>query len=111
MSEEGATERVANAIGDIERAFDVAVLEIQRGTDLSRAYQGATELVETLRRLFERSADLRAQSAARIFDAERMSLATLADRIGVSKARAAQLIKTAKGTGGRQRGTSAGDAE
>ena len=42
---------------------------------------------------------------------EKIDQDALADRIGVSKARAAQLIKTAKGTGGRQRGTSAGDAE
>lgn len=96
MGKESATKPVAGSVCDIERAFEAAIAAIRAQPDPGRAYEGATELVETLRRLFEKSADLRAESAARIFDTEQMSLAVLADRIGVSKARAAQLIKTAK---------------
>lgn len=42
------------------------------------------------------AADLRARSAGRIWDTEKLSLAALADRIGVSKARADQLIRSIK---------------
>ncbi|MEU7003491.1 hypothetical protein [Nonomuraea sp. NPDC046570] len=98
MTKEGASEAVVAALADLEHAFDTAVTAINAEADPNRAYDGATDLVETLRRIFEASADLRARSAARIFEQERMSLAGLADRIGVSKARAAQLIKTAKST-------------
>ncbi|MEV0589313.1 hypothetical protein [Nonomuraea sp. NPDC050310] len=103
MGKESAAKPVADSVSDIERAFDAATAAIRAESDAGRAYEGATELVETLRRLFEKSADLRAESAARIFDTEQMSLAVLADRIGVSKARAAQLIKTAKSATESQR--------
>ncbi|MCP2345135.1 hypothetical protein [Nonomuraea roseoviolacea] len=96
MTKEGVSEAVGSALEDLEHAFDAAITAINAESDHNVAYNGATELVETLRRLFEASADQRARSAARIFEQERMSLAGLADRIGVSKARAAQLIKTAK---------------
>lgn len=96
MTKEGVSEAVLSALADLDHAFGVALSAIDADPDHNRAYSGATELVETLRRLFEASADQRALAAARIFEHERMSLAGLADRIGVSKARAAQLIKTAK---------------
>ncbi|MFI6180793.1 hypothetical protein ACIA8R_35050 [Nonomuraea sp. NPDC051191] len=101
MAKEGVSEAVLSALADLERAFDAALMAIDADTDHNRAYNGATELVETLRRLFETSGNQRALSAARIFEQEEMSLAGLADRIGVSKARAAQLIKTAKDTRAR----------
>ncbi|MEO3871316.1 hypothetical protein ABGB18_21090 [Nonomuraea sp. B12E4] len=101
MAREGVSEAVLSALADLERAFDSALMAIDADTDHNRAYNGATELVEMLRRLFETSGNQRALSAARIFEQEEMSLASLADRIGVSKARAAQLIKTAKDTRAR----------
>jgi hypothetical protein len=96
MASEGVSEAVLSALADLERAFDAALMAIDADTDHNQAYTGATELVETMRRLFEKSGNQRALSAARIFEQEELSLASLADRIGVSKARAAQLIKTAK---------------
>ncbi|NRQ35764.1 hypothetical protein HII36_28600 [Nonomuraea sp. NN258] len=101
MANEGVSEAVRSALADLERAFGAALMAIDADTDHNRAYSGATELVETLRRLFETSGNQRALSAARIFEQEELSLAGLADRIGVSKARAAQLIKTAKDTKAR----------
>jgi hypothetical protein len=111
MTTEGVSEAVTTALADLEHAFGAAVIAINAEADPNRAYGGATELVETLRRIFEESADLRAHSAARIFQEEQMSLAGLADRIGVSKARAAQLIKTAKGTVEQQPGTATEDRQ
>ncbi|MEV0383394.1 hypothetical protein [Nonomuraea sp. NPDC050643] len=101
MAREGVSEAVLTALADLERAFGAALMAIDADTDRNRAYNGATELVETLRGLFEASGHQRALSAARIFEQEEMSLASLADRIGVSKARAAQLIRTAKDTKAR----------
>ncbi|TDB97422.1 hypothetical protein E1267_39835 [Nonomuraea longispora] len=101
MAREGVSEAVLSALADLERAFDAALMAIDADTDHNQAYNGATELVETLRRLFETSGNQRALAAARIFEQEKMSLADLADRIGVSKARAAQLVKTAKDTRAR----------
>ncbi|GAA1021470.1 hypothetical protein Aple_073660 [Acrocarpospora pleiomorpha] len=102
MTRQGSGERARNTLADLERAFDAAVAGIDAEVDPNRAYEGATELVEAVRRLFEASAELRAHSAARLFKEEQMSLAGLADRIGVSKARAAQLIKTAKSADEKQ---------
>src|SRR5690606_39947820 len=94
MAKEDVSEAVQTALASLEHAFDAAIAAINAESDPSQAYAGATELVETLRRLVEASGDQRALSAARIFEHEQMSLAGLADRIGVSKARAAQLMKT-----------------
>ena len=44
------------------------------------------------------ASELRTQAAARIWQAEELSLAALAERIGVSKARADQLIRAARAT-------------
>lgn len=102
------SEAVQTALASLEHAFDAAIAAINAEPDPSQAYAGATELVETLRRLVEASGDQRALSAARIFEHEQMSLAGLADRIGVSKARAAQLMKTAKEASGRRGSTAEG---
>ncbi|MER6578583.1 hypothetical protein [Nonomuraea sp. NPDC001023] len=102
MAKEDVSEPVQTALASLEHAFDAALAVINAEPDPSQAYAGATELVETMRRLVEASGDQRALSAARIFDHEQMSLAGLADRIGVSKARAAQLMKTAKDAGERR---------
>ncbi|MFG1751438.1 hypothetical protein [Streptosporangium sandarakinum] len=99
MTEEDATKAVAAALAALERDSEAAAGAVREIGDPNQAFQQATELVETLRKLYEASADLRAEQAARIFETERMSLAGLADRIGVSKARAAQLVKTAKSVG------------
>ncbi|WP_406319130.1 hypothetical protein OHA77_17650 [Streptosporangium sp. NBC_01639] len=96
MTEEDVTEVVAAALTALDRDFEAAVGIVRKIGDPNQAFQQATELGEILRKLYEASADLRAEQAARIFETERMSLAGLADRIGVSKARAAQLVKTAK---------------
>ncbi|MCT9929559.1 hypothetical protein N5079_04915 [Planotetraspora sp. A-T 1434] len=96
MKEEDASEAVTTALGHLDRAYDAAAEAIRAESDPRRAFERSTELVEAIRRLYEASGDLRAQSAARIFESEKMSLSVLANHIGVSKARAAQLINTAK---------------
>jgi (p)ppGpp synthase/HD superfamily hydrolase len=69
---------------------------IHRDSQAQHAFESATALADTLRQLAENAANLRARTAARIATEEKLSLSVLATRIGVSKARADQLIKSAK---------------
>ena len=71
--------------------------------DPRAAFDGATRLANTLRDAASSAAQVRAGMAAQLWRAEELSLAALADRLGVSKARAAQLVNAAK-AGTRERG-------
>lgn len=93
---EKSTEAVAKALADLDRAYKAAAAAVDAEHDPQQAFQLATEVTETLRQRTIDSADLRVLAAARVFETEQMSLAGLADRIGVSKARAAQLMRLAK---------------
>jgi hypothetical protein len=96
MAKNNAGQAVTAALENLDRSAQAVIDAIQADPDPRRAYQEATELVETMQSLLEASGDLRAKSAARIVKDEGLSLAGLAERISVSKARAAQLINTAK---------------
>jgi hypothetical protein len=69
-------------------------------TDPQAAFEFASEHQAALRALHgqeeARASRLRARQAARIREREALSLAGLADRIGVSKSRAEQLVNLAK---------------
>ena len=69
-------------------------------SDPQAAFTLASEHQDALRSLHDqeenRASRLRARQAARIRDKEALSLAGLADRIGVSKSRADQLVNLAK---------------
>ena len=57
--------------------------------------QAIRELAEEILRLWNRTTEIRVGEMFRIRDEEQLSLAKLADRVGISKARADQLIKAA----------------
>lgn len=96
MTTEDSTQAVATALADIDRAVKAAAAAIEDDRDLTRAFRLATDLTEALRERTNDAANLRVLAATRTFEAERMSLSSLADRIGVSKARAAQLINSSR---------------
>ena len=73
-----------------------AVTVIHGDSQAQHAFESATALADTLRQLAENAASLRAQTAVRIATEEKLSLSVLATRIGVSKARAEQLVKSVK---------------
>jgi hypothetical protein len=75
---------------------------IEAETAPAAAFARATRLVELLRAQVDEAAELRVRAAARIYEAESLSLAGLADRLGISKARAAQLINSSKSRGADQ---------
>jgi len=59
-------------------------------------------LAEEIQKLYNRAAGIRKGEMFRIRDEEKLSLAKLADRVGISKARADQLVKAAEAD--RQKG-------
>ena len=86
----------AVALASLRDAYEQAVAVIQGDSPAQHAFESATALADTLRQLAENAAGLRARTAARIATEEKLSLSVLAARIGVSKARADQLIKSVK---------------
>src|SRR6266566_7686255 len=84
------------ALASLRDAYDHAAAIIQGDSQTQHAFESATALADALRQLAENAANLRARTAARIAAEEKLSLSVLATRIGVSKARAEQLIKNVK---------------
>ena len=87
-----AAQEIAAALDQLQRTFRL----IEETPDPQRAFELATKLVDDLGVLYERAADLRAHQVGRIWQAEKMSLAGLAERISVSKARAGQFVARAE---------------
>src|SRR5215216_1652054 len=91
-------EAAAEALDALTTAYREAVATINAIPNPQRAFEYATQLANALRDTYQQASELRTQAAARIWQAEELSLAALAERIGVSKARADQLIRAARAT-------------
>jgi plasmid maintenance system antidote protein VapI len=89
-----------DALATIRLAYESMAAEVERAPDAVRAFATATELRNELDRLVQEAALLRARMACRVQASEGLSLAALASRLGVSKARADQLVRTATGRRG-----------
>lgn len=87
---------VRRALTDINRAVEVAAAAVGAESDSLVAFRLATDLTETLRGRSHDTAELRILAATQMYDAKHMSLSDLAEQIGVSKARAAQLIRSGR---------------
>jgi hypothetical protein len=77
-------------------AADVALSAIRRMTASQARLEAAGKLVAGLRLRSDEAARIRHAEAVRIYEAESLSLAQLANRVGVSKARADQIIRVEK---------------
>lgn len=84
---------VRAALADIDTAYRSAVARVDAEDDLDAAHTTAKELASHMRALSDGAAELRARTVRRIWAAERLSLADLGNRIGVSKTRAGQLLR------------------
>lgn len=84
---------------ELRAAIDRAIAELLALSDPCERFERAGRLVTGLRDVSRRVAQHRAESARDIYDAERVSLAALAETLGVTKARAAQLVDRARGKG------------
>jgi hypothetical protein len=87
---------VEQALRSVQLAYDQAAALIESMPDPQHAFERATDLREATDELVGQAAELRARMAGRVWDAEKMSLASLADRIGVSKSRADQFLRIAR---------------
>ena len=82
-------EDIEAAIAVLSRRLDA--IEAMPGGDAKTS--AIRDLAEEIGRLWNRAAEIRKGEMFRIRDAEELSLARLADRVGISKARAGQLSK------------------
>lgn len=90
-------ERAEAAITDLIDTYRSAVTAIRAVTDRQRAFELATKLGEAVSEVLRKeTAQLRAEFASDIYKAESLSLAGLAQRIGVSRARAQDLVEAAR---------------
>jgi DNA-binding transcriptional regulator YiaG len=83
-------------IADLRARAEALLTAIEADPDSQAGIVAATELAALVRRIADDAATLRAKLAARIRDQEKLTLAVLAERIGVSVSRADQLVKAAK---------------
>ena len=96
MSEEEADKRLEGLLTAFDLAFQRTVNAIKSDRDLDRAFRRATAVGDHVQKLREELTGLRAVTAKSIYDRDSLSLAGLADRISVSRTRAAQLVNEAK---------------
>lgn len=89
----------------IWRAVDDAVTAVRDVADPDRAYAAAKLLVNTLRDAVHITGRVHAQAAARLRAEENLSYSALAERLGVTKGRAEQLVRSAAAAADRE-GTS-----
>jgi hypothetical protein len=96
-----------DSIDAVARSLERAMEDIRRLAAADERWQEATRLGELLQRVLEDAGKLRAAMALRILQDEGLSLGRLGKRLGISKARADQLIRQARkqdepGNGSRQ---------
>jgi hypothetical protein len=96
MSEEEADKRLAGLLTAFDLAFQRTMNAITTDRDLDRAFRRATVIGDHVQKIREELTGLRAVTAKSIYDRDSLSLAGLADRISVSRTRAAQLVNEAK---------------
>jgi DNA-binding transcriptional regulator YiaG len=87
------------ALDTLTHATELAEAAVNDAKDGREAFRLATELTDAFHRATDRVAQLRGQAARRTRDQEALTLRALADRIGVSKSRADQLVKEADSNG------------
>lgn len=96
MSRSDRDELLAEARESLTSARRAAETAIGRAESQEVAFAVASELATAYREVADEMTGYRVREAARLRDAEGLSLAGLAKRLGISKARAEQLINAAK---------------
>jgi predicted DNA-binding protein (UPF0251 family) len=89
MSDTGQASAVPGALAILRRALD----EITAMEPSPAKTAAIRELAEELQKLYGTATAIRKAEVLRIQDAEKLTLAQLADRVGISKARADQIVK------------------
>lgn len=96
MSRQGEPESFEHKLGELARIRRSIEAHIEGTPDPQEAFTQATQFTEELRAATNEAGSLRGRVLMRIWESEKMSLAALAQRVGVSKSRADQLIRGAQ---------------
>jgi DNA-binding transcriptional regulator YiaG len=95
-----AEQTLASMHAGLLRFYEQSIATIEGIEDPQVAFEVASAWQQTISALHEQQANqaarLRARQAVRIREREALSLAGLADRIGLSKSRAEQMVNAAK---------------
>lgn len=95
-TDQDPVEVVRAALAELDRAHATAVAAVEDAPDLDSALAAVNLLHTRLQELINAVTVLRTRIVGRVWDAQRLSLSDLADRVGISKSRAEQLIKKVK---------------
>lgn len=99
-----------SAMDGVRAVYQHVSVVLASEPDPHAAFALATQFADFLRVLADEAAELRAAAVGRIWDSEATSLSGLAQKIGVSKARAAQLMQTARSINTPDQTKNEGDA-
>jgi hypothetical protein len=91
-----AARELRQVIRALVRNYDRATAAVLALADPQTRYDSASEVRELLRKMHDAFAEIRTDAAAVIRESEKLSLAGLAQRIGVSKSRADEIVRAAK---------------
>ena len=92
----GSSDQFSETQDRVTRVIADALAEVESTPGEEAAFAQASWLVETLRHATITTGAVRLKLAVRIQESGRLSLSQLGQRIGVSKARAAEMIQAAK---------------
>lgn len=96
MSTQSEPESFERKLDELAHARRRIEAHIEGTPDPQEAFAQATRLTEELRTATNEAGNLRGRVLMRIWESEKMSLAALAQRVGVSKSRADQLVRGAQ---------------
>ncbi len=109
-----AKQVIADVIADLATAHhraDEAIAVLKAEGLRQDALELANQIHKQLRDLEDKTAEVRVALIGDIWEAEKMTLSALADKIGVSKARADQLVRAATGRPPQKRNTKKPDGD
>ena len=92
--------RSGDEVAALLKSAEATLVAIAALGDPQERLEAYSRLAEELRMVSDRAARHRGEEVLRIKDAEALSLAALAGRVGISKARADQLVRAARKGGG-----------
>jgi hypothetical protein len=87
---------LADALATLVDAHRTALSVVESISDRQAALAATSQIANELRMAYEEATELRNKIAYQIWKTEELSLAALATRIGVSKARADQIVRAVK---------------
>ena len=96
VTEGDSSDRARLAAAGFEAAYQVAVRAISDISDPDAAFSASSEMSDLLRKMRDEVGEIRTRIVGEIWRREELSLAKLAERIGVSKTRAAELAQTVR---------------